>query len=57
MYDTTDNTGKTKGESALMLVSARVRYVASTKWGKRAYMNMEHLRKQILEQEEHAVVS
>jgi hypothetical protein len=40
-----------------MLVSARVRHVASTQWGKRAYMNMEHLREQILEQEEHAVVS
>lgn len=45
------------GESALMLVSARVRHVASTKWGKRAYMNMEHLREQILEQEDNAVVS
>jgi transposase-like protein len=31
------------GESALMLVSARVWHVASTKWGKRAYMNMELL--------------
>ena len=45
------------GESALMLVSARVRHVASTKCGKRAYMNMEHLREQILEQEDNAVVS
>ncbi|EFC90812.1 transposase mutator type [Dethiosulfovibrio peptidovorans DSM 11002] len=41
------------GELALMLVSARVRHVASTQWGKRAYMNMEHLREQILEQEGH----
>jgi transposase-like protein len=45
------------GESALMLVSARVRHVASTKCGKRAYMNMEHLREQILEQQDNAVVS
>jgi transposase-like protein len=40
------------GESALMLVSARVRHVASTKWGKRAYMNMELLWEQDQEDRE-----
>jgi len=31
------------GESALMLVAARLRRVASTKWGTRKYLNMELL--------------
>ena len=31
------------GESALMLVAARLRHVASTKWGTRKYLNMEPL--------------
>lgn len=31
------------GESALMLVAARLRHVASTKWGTRKYPNMELL--------------
>ncbi|KIX14039.1 transposase, partial [Dethiosulfatarculus sandiegensis] len=31
------------GESALMLVAARLRHVASTKWGTRKYLNMELL--------------
>jgi transposase-like protein len=45
------------GESALMLVSARVRHVASTKWGKRAYMNMELLWEQDREhQQESAMI-
>jgi hypothetical protein len=35
-----------------MLVSARVRHVASTKWGKRAYMNMELLWEQDQEDRE-----
>ena len=30
------------GQSALMLV-ARLRHIASSKWGTRAYMDMEHL--------------
>jgi transposase-like protein len=34
------------GRSALMLVAARLRHVASTKWGTRRYMNMERLREQ-----------
>lgn len=31
------------GESALMLVAARLRHVASTRWGTRKYLNMELL--------------
>ena len=31
------------GNSALMLVCARLRYVASTQWGSKKYMNMKHL--------------
>jgi putative transposase len=32
------------GESALMLVAARLRYVAGTKWGTRRYLSMDQLR-------------
>ena len=32
------------GNSALMLVCARLRYVAGTKWGLRNYLNMELLK-------------
>ena len=31
------------GNSALMLVAARLRHVAGTKWGSRRYLDMEHL--------------
>ena len=31
------------GESALMLVCARLRHVAGTQWGNKKYMNMKHL--------------
>ena len=31
------------GHSALMLVAARLRHIASTKWGKRRYLAMEAL--------------
>lgn len=31
------------GNSALMLVCARLRYVAGSSWGEKRYMNMEHL--------------
>lgn len=31
------------GQSALMLVCARLRHVAGTQWGVRRYMNMDHL--------------
>lgn len=39
------------GQSALMLVAARLRHVAGTRWGTRQYMDMERLQEQ--EQEEH----
>ncbi|KAF5067251.1 IS256 family transposase ISCce2 [anaerobic digester metagenome] len=32
------------GQSALMLVCARLRHVAGTQWGAKCYMNMEHLK-------------
>ena len=31
------------GNSALMLVCARLRYVAGSQWGNKKYMNMKHL--------------
>jgi transposase-like protein len=31
------------GHSALMLATARLRYIAGTKWGSRRYMDMDHL--------------
>ena len=42
------------GRSALMLVAARLRHVAGTRWGTRRYMDMERLREQ--RQEEQAAV-
>jgi len=41
------------GRSALMLVAARLRHVAGTKWGRRRYLNMERLSE--LDREEVAV--
>ena len=32
------------GESALVLVAARLRHMAGTKWGTRRYLNMDKLR-------------
>ena len=32
------------GNSALMLVAARLRHIAGTKWGQRRYLDMDHLR-------------
>jgi transposase-like protein len=32
------------GKSALMLVAARLRHIAGTRWGEKKYMNMDHLR-------------
>ena len=32
------------GESAVMLVGARLRHVATTKWGSKRYLDMDHLR-------------
>jgi len=31
------------GHSALMLTTARLRYIAGTKWSSRCYMDMAHL--------------
>ena len=31
------------GNSALMLICARLRHVAGTQWGNKKYMNMKHL--------------
>jgi putative transposase len=36
------------GQSALMLVAARLRYVAGTKWGLRRYLDMDKLRREEL---------
>jgi transposase-like protein len=38
------------GNSALMLVAARLRHIAGTKWGTRRYLAMEHLENQKLEE-------
>jgi putative transposase len=37
------------GQSALMLVAARLRHVAGTRWGRRKYLDMEKLRDQAKE--------
>lgn len=39
------------GQSALMLVCARLRHVAGTQWGAKRYMNMDHLRSMELDTE------
>ncbi|MEE0482142.1 MAG: hypothetical protein UDD25_07875 [Mitsuokella jalaludinii] len=38
------------GNSALMLVCARLRHVAASEWGSKCYMDMEHLFKMKIEQ-------
>lgn len=43
------------GNSALMLVAARLRHVAGTKWGTRKYLDMERLREQNREEVPEAV--
>ncbi len=40
------------GASALMLVCARLRHVASSSWGTKRYLNMEHLTSMLLSEEE-----
>jgi putative transposase len=40
------------GQSALMLVAARLRYIAGTKWGARRYLDMDRLRREELRGEE-----
>lgn len=37
------------GQSALMLVAARLRHVAATRWGTRQYLNMDRLTENIVE--------
>ena len=37
------------GRSALMLVAARLRHIAGTKWGNRRYLNMSRLAEQEIE--------
>ena len=39
------------GRSALMLVAARLRHIAGTKWGTRQYLDMERLREQAIEEQ------
>ena len=38
------------GESALMLVCARLRYITSNDWGKKRYLNMKHLTDMLAEE-------
>ena len=38
------------GESALMLVCARLRYIASNDWGKKRYLNTKHLTDMLAEE-------
>lgn len=45
------------GESALMLVCARLRYVAASEWGSKRYLNMKHLESQLIQQEENTEVT
>ena len=40
------------GESALMPVCARLRYVASSDWGSKRYLNMDHLKSMLVSEEE-----
>jgi putative transposase len=37
------------GESALMLAAGRLRHIAGSKWSQKKYLNMDYLRKHILE--------
>lgn len=43
------------GESALMLVCARLRHVASHDWGSKRYLNMEHLNSMNISDEENII--
>lgn len=40
------------GNSALMLVCARLRHVSGTQWGAKKYLNMNHLERVELDQDE-----
>lgn len=43
------------GQSALMLVCARLRHVASTDWGIKRYMNMDHLKEMAIQEQDSIV--
>jgi hypothetical protein len=43
------------GQSALMLVCARLRHVAGTQWGIKHYMNMEHLKELDLQNQSYVI--
>ena len=43
------------GQSALMLVAARLRHIAGTKWGSKRYMDMTRLREEPMTTPEQAV--
>lgn len=43
------------GNSALMLVCARLRHVSGTQWGVKKYLNMQHLDRMVLDHEENNV--
>jgi len=45
------------GQAAVMLVAARLRHVAGTKWGQRRYLDMEHLRPVVQVVPEEALVA
>lgn len=43
------------GQSALMLVCARLRHVAGTEWGVKRYMNMDNLKEMVLQENDSIV--
>ncbi len=43
------------GESALMLLCARLRHVASSDWGTKRYLNMDHLKSMIISKEDNNI--
>lgn len=43
------------GQSALMLVCARLRHVTSSEWGTKRYLNMDHLQSMIISEEENII--
>lgn len=44
------------GQSALMLVCARLRHIAGTQWGAKRYMNMDHLKEMDIQKESEDIV-
>lgn len=45
------------GQSALMLVCARLRYVASSEWGFKRYLNMDHLKSMMISEKDDLAAS